>query len=302
MNFKSNITEIKNNLLKLENKRINTKGTKTNTYHKGVYCISQFEYRDQYKIGLARGNSGLYQRIKSYAIAYPYSDELFVHFMVICLSTTDAEQFERIVLADKGLSQIEQNPTKGSLEWRINSKFNNIQDSIRQACIDHPNLWQKIIVFGKNGWKVIHNDLTKKYTRSSFELEKPGDDWTEKRNIYGTTEIIQPPATRTRKQKKIVEVVPLKAIEKPQGTFNDYTENLAGKDILFKWDGVKASDPRGWYKGSIIKKKTTKIEKSKGFNYNVKYTKKGTNGEIVGTVATMLTKANYGKKRRLFKK
>jgi hypothetical protein len=215
--------------------------------------------------------------------------------MVICLSTTDAEQFERIVLADKSLSNIEQNPSKGSLEWRINSKYHTINDSIRHACIDHPDLWQKIVVFGKHGWKIVHNDPKKKYTRASFKLEKPGDDWTEKTNIYGTTEVIQPSTTR---KKKVVEVVPLKAIDKPKGKLTKYTEDLVGKDILFKWDGVKSSDPRGWYRGKVLKRKTTKLEKSKGFNnnYNVKYTKKQTNGEIVGTVATTLTKDNYGNK------
>ena len=292
MNFKSNHSDIKKKLLKLENKRTSSKGILKDTFHKGVYVISQFEDQDSYKIGLARGNSGLYQRIKSYAIGYPYSDELFVHFMVICLSTTDAEQFEKIILSDKGLNKVEKNPSKGSLEWRINSKYNTIHNSITKACIDYPNLWQKIIVFGKNGWEVIHNDVTKKYTRSTFKLEKPVDDYTGKTNIYGTTEFI------AQKKPKVVKEVKHNTtpIYQPTSKADTYTDNIVGRMILFKWDSTDPNNPRGWFKGKVLAKKTTKLEKSKGFNYNVKYTKKDTNSQINGTVASQLIKSTYGSK------
>jgi hypothetical protein len=278
MNFKSNISDIKHRLL--------------NTFHKGVYVISQYENQDSYKIGLARGNSGLYQRIKSYAIGYPYADELYVHFMVICLSTTDAELFEKIILADKGLHKVEKNPSKGSLEWRINSKYNTIQNSITKACIDHPNLWQKIIVFGKNGWEVIHNDVTKKYTRSTFQLKRPADTHIEKTNIYGTYQFI------AHKKPKVIKEVKKNTtpISKPTSRADNYSENIVGRTVLFKWDSTKPTDPRGWFKGRVLAKKTTKLEKSKGFNYNVKYTKKDTNGEIHGNVASQLIKSTYGTK------
>jgi hypothetical protein len=292
MNFKSNISDIKNKLLKLENKRTSHKGKLKDTFHKGVYVISQFENQDSYKIGLARGTSGLYQRIKSYAIGYPYSDELFVHFMIICLSATDAEKFEKIILADTALNQVEQNPSKGSLEWRINSKYNTIQNSITKACLDYPNLWQKIIVFGKNGWEVVHNDVTKKYTRSTFKLEKPSDDYTGKTNVYGTTEFI------AHKNPKVIKEVKKNTIpiSKPTSRADNYSENIVGRTVLFKWDSTKPTDPRGWFKGRVLAKKTTKLEKSKGFNYNVKYTKKDTQGLINGNVASQLIKSTYGTK------
>jgi hypothetical protein len=303
MNFKSNIKEIKNKLLKLENKRTDTKGKLVDTFHKGVYVISQFEDQDSYKIGLARGNSGLYQRIKSYAIGYPYSDELFVHFMVICLSADDAEQFEKVVLGDKGLSKVEKNPSKGSLEWRINSTYHNINNSIKEACINNPNLWQHIIVFGKNGYRIIHNDLTKKYTRATFNLEKPLDTFTDKTNVYGNLEVIG-----QKKQPRSIEraieseaIVPVK-IDQPTGKFGAYSDDLVGKRILFKWDSVKPTDPRGWYEGHVLKRKTTLKERKNGLNYNVKYTKTKTKGVIVGTVATELTKENFGKKWMLISK
>jgi hypothetical protein len=301
MNFKSNIADIKNKLLKLENRRTDTKGKEHPSYHKGVYVISQFEDRDSYKIGLARGRDGLYQRIKSYAIAYPYSDELFVHFMVISLSTEDAIKLERIILADKGLSKVEQNPSKGSLEWRINSKYHNINHSIKEACLDVKNkdLWQYVIVFGKNGWRVITNDVTKKLTRSNFNLDKPSDEFTDKSNVYGNTEVVGP----VKKKPIVVEtkaIVPVK-IDTPAGKFGAYSEDLFGKRILFKWDSDKASDPHGWFEGHVLKRKTTLKEKKHGFNYNVKYTKSKTKGSIVGIVASTLTKYNFGSKWLLIK-
>jgi hypothetical protein len=302
MNFKQHHSDLKNKLLKLENKRLSEKtGKLKDTFHKGVYVISQFEDQDSYKIGLARGSSGLYQRVKSYAICYPYSDELWVHFMVICLSTTAAEKFEKVVLANKGLHKVEKNPTKGSLEWRVDSRYHSVKDAITQACVDHPNLWQKIIVFGKNGYQVIHNDLTKKYTRATFKLEKPLDSFTGKTNVYGTNEFL---AVRKpgRRAKPIAPAKPLPPIPAPKGKFAKHTDDLAGRTILFKWDSSKPGDPRGWFKGHVLARKTTKREQAKGFNWNVKYTKADTNGEIMGTVATGLFALNYGKKWVLLRK
>jgi hypothetical protein len=312
MNFKQNHNDIKNKLLKLENKRISEKtGKLKDTYHKGVYFISQYAddampagTENAYKVGLARGASGLYQRVKSYAICYPYSDELWLHFMVICLSATDAEKFEKVVLADPDLHKIEKNPTKGSLEWRVNTRYHNIKDAIRMACIKHPDLWQKIIVFGENGWQVIHNDVSKKYTRSTFKLEKPNAEHPSRTNIYGTDEFI-PVSKRGRKRKPVerhIKQIPLKQIPitPPSSNykFARYTEGepLAGRSILFKWDSTKPDQPRGWFKGVVAARKTTKREKEKGYNYNVKYTKENTQGEIVGTVATNLSRENYRKK------
>jgi hypothetical protein len=257
--------------------------------------ISQYDDDDIFKVGLARGVEGLYSRVKSYAIGMPYSDELWVQYMVICFSIPDAIEFEKHILQDKSLDKIEKHPSKGALEWRLNANYYGIQQSIINACIHKPNLWQKIIVFGRNGWKVVSNNdrHDKKYTKASFKLEKPPDDYTGKTNVYGTTEIVQP------KKKKVkvaaVKPVPLKPIVAPTGDFDKYTEDVAGRYILYKWDSDKESD-RGWFKGHILKRRTTLKERKKGLNYNVKYTKKATNGKIVGIVATELTKANYGTK------
>jgi hypothetical protein len=305
MNFKRYRDDIKYNLLRLENDRVSEKtGKLKKTFHKGVYVISQYEDQTNYKIGLARGNSGLYSRIKSYQTCYPYPDELWVYFMIICLSVEDAVKFEKIILADEKLTKIMQNPVKGSLEWRIDSKYHNIKDAIREACI-HPNLWQKIVVFGKNGWEVIHNDTSKKYTRSTFPLEKPPESHTGKLNVYGTADYApRPKRGRPRKPKPEPVVVDTRTvIPAPRGKFARYTRaDLAGRSILFKWDSQTEGDPRGWFKGKVLARKTTDREKAKGLNYNVKYTKAETGGEIVGIVASQLTKATHGKKWLLLNK
>lgn len=68
----------------------------------------------------------------------------------------------------------------------------------------------------------------------------------------------------------------------------------ANKTVLYKY--MPASGPRGWFRGTIIKRALTAREKAdpRGFTVNMQYTPAGTKGQLHGTVATTLTARSYG--------
>jgi hypothetical protein len=68
----------------------------------------------------------------------------------------------------------------------------------------------------------------------------------------------------------------------------------ANKTVLYKY--ISASDPRGWFRGTIIKRVLTAQERARGFTVNMQYTPAGTEGQLHGTVATTLTARSYGER------
>jgi hypothetical protein len=74
--------------------------------------------------------------------------------------------------------------------------------------------------------------------------------------------------------------------------------------IMFKWDSDKASDPRGWFRGSVrkLRKHEEKKERKRGFTHNVVYSNKLTNDQIFGWVATKLDLDEYEDKWVLLKR
>ena len=66
-----------------------------------MYIISRDLNEDKngklsYKIGLARGDKGLYDKVKSYKICYAYRDELFVQYMFVCLEKDNSEKVRSV--------------------------------------------------------------------------------------------------------------------------------------------------------------------------------------------------------------
>ena len=154
MNFIDNQLQI-DELLLLPDKV----GGKKN-YFKGVYIFSR-DYDDtSYKIGMAWGKGGLFERLKSYKICYPYKNEFFLQYLLISTTSDDAKTLETTVLASKKLVSVIENTTaegRRSREWKMVSKRVILNDVLKTSLAANPNLWTHCIVFGMTGW-IIHTN------------------------------------------------------------------------------------------------------------------------------------------------
>ena len=110
MNFGSNEKLLKK-LLILPNKRDskgkNKEKKKVDTYHKGVYLISRDIDDVCYKMGVAWGAGGLFNRLMSYKICHPYPTENFVQYLFITATSDDAKKLEKLLLDIKALHKPE---------------------------------------------------------------------------------------------------------------------------------------------------------------------------------------------------
>ena len=164
MNFKKHEKKIKK-LLVLSEKRQSQGKTKT-TYHyqyqKGVYVISKGLNDDHHKIGMAHGYGGLFDRLKSYKICWPFPKEYYLQYLFIC-NSANAKLLEKKILArtDK-LKHIQQaqdlgeekDEGKHSLEWRFTSKRDILNTTIIEELNANPKLWEYAVIFGDQSWKI----------------------------------------------------------------------------------------------------------------------------------------------------
>ena len=155
MNFTDNQFAIEK-LLMLPDKVAGKKNK--SAYFKGVYIFSRDYDDNSYKIGMAWGIGGLFQRLKSYKICYPYKNEFFLQYLLISATADDAKTLETKVLASKKLESVDENPTvegRRSREWKMVSKREVLNNVLKSSLNANPNLWTPCIVFGKTGW-IIH--------------------------------------------------------------------------------------------------------------------------------------------------
>ena len=90
MNWFEHERQIKTLLSRNDSTGEHKDGKPKKLFYGGVYIISRDLNEDKngklsYKIGLARGDKGLYDRVKHYKICYAYRDELFVQYVFVCL-------------------------------------------------------------------------------------------------------------------------------------------------------------------------------------------------------------------------
>ena len=155
MNFTDNQFAIEK-LLMLPDKVAGKKNK--SAYFKGVYIFSRDYDDNSYKIGMAWGIGGLFQRLKSYKICYPYKNEFFLQYLLISATADDAKTLETKVLASKKLESVDENPTvegRRSREWKMVSKREVLNNVLKTSLTANQNLWTHCIVFGKTGW-IIH--------------------------------------------------------------------------------------------------------------------------------------------------
>jgi hypothetical protein len=155
---------------------------KSKSYFKGVYIFSRDLDDTSYKIGMAWGIGGLFQRLKSYKICYPYKNEFFLQYLLISATADDAKDLEKKVLDSKRLTSIAENPTvegRRSQEWKMVSKRAILNDVLKSTLKVHPNLWTHCIVFGKAGW-IIHTNTD----GSAPALVRPSSTRTTQNSLF----------------------------------------------------------------------------------------------------------------------
>ena len=111
MNFEVHEKKIQR-LCLLPDRRASKGKTKTVAqYHKGVYLISRDVDDVCYKIGVAYGAGGLFQRLKQYKHCFPYPTEYYLQYLFLSATGEDAKELEKIILKIKTFAKIEENPS-----------------------------------------------------------------------------------------------------------------------------------------------------------------------------------------------
>ena len=186
MDFKRKQIDIRN-LLVLSEKKMSKSTAKKITYkyqyQKGVYVFSKELNSDNHKIGMAFGSQGLFNRLKSYKICYPFPREFYLQYLFIT-DKTSARALETQILdrTDK-LKHIQKAEDLGdekdqgehSLEWRFTASKEVLNSTLIEELNKSPELWKYAVIFGANSWKIIPSPtrLTNFQRPASTRTEKP---------------------------------------------------------------------------------------------------------------------------------
>ena len=174
MNFKDKQVDIQ--LLLESGSRTNSKEKKVPTYNKGVYIFSRKLNDDVHKIGVAFGSGGIYERLKSYKICYPFKNEFYIQYIITCETVAKAKRLEKTILKNHRLKNVATNIVaqgKTSQEHKFTSKNSVLKDVLVNTLNEHKGIWEYVAVFGEKGWKIIQNRVDKNVTG----LAKPSSSY-----------------------------------------------------------------------------------------------------------------------------
>ena len=159
MNFKDHEKKIQSFLKTGSRKSTGKTEKNVATYQRGVYVISRFLNDDYVKIGMAHGDGGLFQRLKSYKICYPFKDEYFLQYLFIWPSSKNAEKLEKHILSRKdklhdiGVADVKNECVKAEgryrKEYRCSATKNVMNETIMEELNKHKELWSNVVIFGK---------------------------------------------------------------------------------------------------------------------------------------------------------
>ena len=140
--------------------------------YRGVYVISRHKNDTSFKIGVSYGKGGLFNRLKSYKICWPYEDEYYLHFAALTFSADDAKILEKSLLnhstiKNKLIKWVDSIPqARLSKEYKVLAKRDVIMNAMLDTLIKHPNKWVAITTFTDHNWKICTYDG--KITKSCF--------------------------------------------------------------------------------------------------------------------------------------
>ena len=109
---------------------------------------------------MAHGAGGLYDRVKSYEMCYPYKDEFFIHFFILTHTEQNARDLEKVILNYKSMDPVKRpKDLSKNTEYRIVSKKETLNNALLKALKDNSKMWSYIVVLGDKGWKLIKNTV-----------------------------------------------------------------------------------------------------------------------------------------------
>ena len=170
MNFIENETNFKK--LLVSGTRKTKRGETKDTYYRGMYIFSRDLDDVRFKVGLAWGQGGLFERLKKqYRICYPFPKEFYIHFMVLSLTPEHARKVEKLMLSKlKTIASIN-NSSKANREWKIVNKREDLKLKLREMLNENRNLWFALIVFNTVVIKVLDNTQA----LSTSDMNKPSN-------------------------------------------------------------------------------------------------------------------------------
>ena len=160
MNFREREKTIKNLLLTGKRKSNSTDPKKKNnmkdTHERGVYVLSRKTDDTTYKIGMAFGQGGVFNRLMSYKLCFPNKDEFYLHYVIVCGKANDAKKLEKQLLKRKLLKPTDKNEDyegRWSYEYRISKKKSTLKNVLVRTLDENRGLWTALYTFNKKGWK-----------------------------------------------------------------------------------------------------------------------------------------------------
>lgn len=176
MNFTENQKKFQQILYKGDGKTKSGKNKKL--YHRGVYIFTREEDDRRYKIGMAFGESGMFERLKKqYRICYAYPGEFWIKFLVLTLEPSQSRKLEK-----KLLSVLKTIPNQvASKEWKITSTPEVLKQKLRKILNENKDLWFAVVVFSQQNMRVIDNTEEIGFS----DLNKPSNRRAAKHRVTG---------------------------------------------------------------------------------------------------------------------
>ena len=204
MNFHKNKTTLQK-LLRSSWRKKKNKNAYTSVYNPGCYLISRLQHEPFQKLGMAWGQTGLYNRITSqYKICYPKESELWVKYFIITprqslkipghgKTMTFARKME--LLLGEGIDSVA--TEQYSEEWLLNVNAVKLDVSIRRILHNNRQYWTHVVKFFPTGWIIKTNKHPDLHFRGTPSLDFSINEDVGRGNIKRVeTPVLEPEVTR----------------------------------------------------------------------------------------------------------
>ena len=134
---------------------------KSKTHNAGVYIISRTVDDSLMKLGEAKGQGGLYDRIiKQYKVCYSLkSSEFFLRYLFICPKKKDGKTHYSQILEKKLLKDIDGEVEDSySKEYIFNTNTKNLEGKMIQTLKSNKDIYETAIKFEKDGFRIFDEE------------------------------------------------------------------------------------------------------------------------------------------------
>ena len=102
---------------------------------------------------------GIYNRLKSYKLCYPYDGEFWIHWLVLCSSIQDTKLLEKLILnhgsiRNKSVEWEHAPQARLSKEVKVLGQRSTLMNVFIDVLSSHRNNWIATVCFSDNNWKL----------------------------------------------------------------------------------------------------------------------------------------------------